>query len=110
MPDNPIPLLPCPWCGSENVSLTCDDEDFEVECNYETVYCLDCYVHGPVHEQDQASAIAVWNRGPYADRLEAHADALKRHAEALKAKADEHLKKAQELLAKAEAAEVGASG
>lgn len=99
-PNNPIPLLPCPWCGSEDVETYWNDNCW--------VACNSCDAMGPGFEQGkndkpEQRAITAWNNGPYVDRHEAHADALRVHAERLKAKAAEHLKKAGELLAKVKA-------
>jgi Lar family restriction alleviation protein len=102
---NPIPLLPCPWCGSEEVSLAdFNDDDINLDCNYDAVRCNHegCGAVGPIFHQDEAAAIAAWNKGPYADRYEIHAKALTAHADRLKAEAAEHIKKAEELLAKIE--------
>jgi hypothetical protein len=96
--DNPIPLLPCPWCGSENVEHETFDND---ECG---VQCKDCGASGPTtewHENGLLESIVAWNKGPYADRLEIHAKSLRAHADALRAKADEHRAKADELEKKA---------
>ncbi len=102
MAENPIPLLPCPWCGSEEVELGWN-QDYDGP----TVWCKSCNSEGPGFPQTQFDkheelAIAAWNKGPYADRMEVHAAALTAHAERLKAKAAEHIAKAQELLKKAE--------
>jgi Lar family restriction alleviation protein len=101
MAENPIPLLPCPWCGSENVSLTYLEHQLG---NDEHVSCNKCNAYGPGFDSDEPAAIAAWNKGPYADRFEIHAAALKAHADHLRAKAEEHLAKADELMKKAEAA------
>lgn len=108
---SPIPLLPCPWCGSANVGpgSRVSFDDLELDCNYDAIRCYEesCGAMGPVFHQDEASAIAGWNKGPYADRLQAHSEALRAHAQALIDKAAEHMQKADELLAKAKAAEGG---
>ncbi|HWD37811.1 MAG TPA: Lar family restriction alleviation protein [Fimbriimonas sp.] len=98
-----ILLSPCPWCGSEEVEMCREDW---WDGNTPAVWCTRCGAIGPVMDgcNEDAAAIAAWNKGPYADRFEIHAAALKAHAEALKAKAAEHQKKADELLAKAEKA------
>lgn len=94
MSKQPIPLLPCLWCGSDDLELDYNDQNIYVQCQK-------CWATGPWSEKDEAETIAVWNKGPYADRHEIHAAALKAHAEKLRAKAAEHLAKADELLAKA---------
>lgn len=101
MASNPIPLLPCPWCGSEEVELGWDDYN-----DGPVVHCKKCCAQGPCFDQSKFEkheelAIAAWNKGPYADRFEIHAKALTAHAGELKAKAAEHLAKADELMAKA---------
>ncbi len=104
MAENPIALLPCPWCGSGNVGACWRDDD-----DGSVVQCLECLAEGPCFPQSdfdkvEQRAIAAWNKGPYADRFEIHSAALKEHADQLKAQAAEHLAKADELLKKAEAA------
>lgn len=103
MSDNPIPLLPCPWCGSTNLGM-----EFAGSHDYAAVECLDCDSQGPAFTTDrnhdtaiELEAVAAWNKGPYADREEAHAQALRDHANELTAKAQEHLTKAAELEARA---------
>jgi transcription elongation factor Elf1 len=104
MPENPIPLLPCPWCGSEKVTVYWkeDADGTSVECE-ECLAACPCFSQRKIQDHEQY-AIAAWNKGPYADRFEIHAAALKAHADQLKAKAQEHLAKADELMRKAEAA------
>jgi hypothetical protein len=68
------------------------------------IECPDCGAAGPAfdwNDEGVVEAIAAWNKGPYADRLEIHAKALADHAEKLRAEAAEHLAKADELLKKA---------
>jgi hypothetical protein len=107
MSKNPIPLLPCPWCGSEDVSLIHHED-----ANIEVVACMDesCLARGPERYQNEAQAIAAWNKGPYADRLEIHVKTLRAHAEVLRSKADEHRAKADELENKANAALLSQKG
>jgi Lar family restriction alleviation protein len=94
---NPIPLLPCPWCGSGDLEATCDGN------GYTAVECQDCNATGPAFGDGSGDlqAVNAWNKGPYADRLEIHAKALATHADALRAQAAEHMAKADELLKKA---------
>lgn len=93
MSKNSVPMLPCPWCGSEDVDI--QDGVYCIVCN-------ECQAEGPSGDDD-AEGAWLWNQGPYTDRHEVHAAALKAHAERLKAEAAKHLAKAEELLKKAEA-------
>ena len=96
---NPIPLLPCPWCGSDKVEVRWLDE-----LDGNSVVCSACEATGPGFDQNKGNdrieqlAIIAWNKGPYADRLDIHAKALFDHAKELQDKAAEHLRKADELL------------
>lgn len=92
--ENPISLLPCPWCGSEDVVI-----DFSAD--WEFVKCNGCDANGPMVESTKGRADRVWNIGPYVDRLEIHAKALEAYADILRAEAAAHMLKAEELLKKA---------
>lgn len=96
---NPTPLLPCPWCGSEKVEADYDDGDLQCGVRPQmSIRCMACMASGPGLDEETPTAIAAWNKGPYADRFEIHAKALFDHAKELQDKAAEHLRKADELL------------
>ena len=96
MPDAPtIPLLPCPWCGSESVRLSHYDQDSFISCD-------DCGATGPAFNHSEPDKVfAAWNQGPYADREEVHQSALMGYAAKLSAEADRLRAKADELERKA---------
>lgn len=102
MSKSAVLLLPCPWCGSEKMLL--EDGYDEHECNdFPFIRCKDCGAAGPSFLEDPASAIAAWNKGPYADRFEIHAKALEDHAAALKAQATPLCDDCRESLARVKA-------
>ena len=67
-------LLPCPFCGSENIVMDCnsygDVEDHFALCNN-----LDCIAEGPTRPTEEA-AITAWNTRTDAKHLSQLMDLL----------------------------------
>lgn len=62
-------LLPCPFCGSDEVSLllpTCTKDSKYNPANraFPSVFCIGCFISVPGRDWDHSgdSAIAAWNR------------------------------------------------
>lgn len=62
-------LKPCPFCGSNEVSLslpTCtEDSKYDpADKAFPSVFCISCFVSVPGRDWDHSgkSAIAAWNR------------------------------------------------
>lgn len=49
-------LKPCPFCGSENVNIDADIDDY-----WYWVYCQECETRGPISTVG-LDAIEAWNR------------------------------------------------
>ena len=55
-PDDEVPLIPCPFCGSVPVVLVCGHDAMDV-----AVCCEQCQCRGPLSETTE-EAIVKWNR------------------------------------------------
>lgn len=60
-------LLPCPFCGSENVGSGMGVE----EANY--ILCKSCLAEGPYHRETK-DAVAAWNKRAKVSEASANTD------------------------------------